>query len=142
MSVYISIILQHGPYWYVPVCTGYVQLVTIPDGGRPRLAASSARRVLGSPRGGLTAAVLHFLRCGPAVGVCLGLDFWVPAASGPGFAFCGTAVMVVHGSRPACRAGGGHHWTRAGPGAVVTICSELVDITAEDSILSRQLSHQ
>ena len=95
MSVYISIILQHGPYWYVPVCTGYVQLVTIPDGGRPRLAASSARRVLGSPRG-LTAAVLHFLRCGPAVGVCLGLDFWVP---GPGFAFCGTAVMVVPGPR-------------------------------------------
>ena len=34
-------------------------------------------------------------------------------------------VMVV----PDPRAGGGHHRPRAGPGAVVTICSELVDIT-------------
>ncbi len=44
-------------------------------------------------------------------------------------------VMVV----PDPRSGGGHHRPRAGPGAVVTICSELVDITVEDSILSRKL---
>jgi hypothetical protein len=65
-------------------------------------------------------------------GALHGFDSGVPW---PGFPYCGTTVMVV----PDPRARGGHHRPRAGPGAVVTICSELVDITAEDSILSRQL---